>query len=242
MRLNDILSDSFRYPLSDVKKTLTLGLLFAAGVVIFPLIFAYGYVLRIMEYSLNGSEELPPFDDWKKMFGDGLKFILTLLIYLGIPYFIASLVMTFVLIAVMVMSAAAQGALTAPPTFNINQFLITFYSVMAVVLAIPYALVLMALPHMVKKQKIDATFEFRNIIRIIKNIGVLRYLSGILILAIFLILFSTPGMILNLVLHVSWPITLVVTFILALFIGSYIYSFGGRLLALLYMEGLEERE
>ncbi len=96
MELYEMLSQSVRYPFSNVKRLLILGIFIATGyVIIIPLIFALGYCMRIIESSLEGSPELPPFNAWKKMFIDGLKYILVLLVYLGVPGIVAFILAVF---------------------------------------------------------------------------------------------------------------------------------------------------
>lgn len=92
MNLSEILSESFKYPLSNLKRMLILGILLALNILIIPAILSMGYYIRIIESSFQGSNELPPFNEWGKMFTDGLKYIVVLLIYLGIPAFIGSFI------------------------------------------------------------------------------------------------------------------------------------------------------
>ena len=59
MDIGEIVSDSIKYPTSDWKKVLILGLLFLAGIFItyrFPLSIGYGF--RALKASIAGSDEL----------------------------------------------------------------------------------------------------------------------------------------------------------------------------------------
>lgn len=229
MNLNEILSNSFSYPLSNVKRMLVLGLLLATSILIVPAIFAYGYFLRIMEHSFNGSNELPPFENWKKMLTDGLKYIIVTLVYLGIPAFIAGFISVIILLA------------QYPRIMSFNEFLLVIGIVSVVIVAIPFVLSLIALPNMVKHQHVRAAFDFKYLFEIIKNVGWPRYISAVMLILVFNILLSVPSFYLQ-SLHFGQIIMYSVSGIISLFIGSYILAFRGKLFVLLYMEGAEEKE
>ncbi|MBP2046515.1 DUF4013 domain-containing protein [Methanobacterium aggregans] len=104
MDIKFIVRDSLKYPLSDWKKILILGIiLFISSYVItdniitirniaemgllgiIGLMFgllAYGYAFRIIKTSLLGIVELPAFDDWVNMFLVGLKVLVVGIVYL----------------------------------------------------------------------------------------------------------------------------------------------------------------
>jgi len=229
MNLNEILSNSFRYPLSNVKRMLVLGLLLATSIFIVPAIFAYGYFLRIMEHSFNGSKELPSFEDWGKMFVDGLKYIVVSLVYIGIPAFIASFISVIILVS------------QHPRIVSVNEFLLVLGIVSVIVVIVPYILSLVALPNMVyNKMETGKAFEFKHIFGIINEIGKLRYISAIIVLLIFEIFLYGYSFYLQ-SLHLGLT-TYLISGIVSLFVGSYLLSFRGRLLALLYLEGAEKTE
>lgn len=229
MNLNEILSISFRYPLSNVKRMLGLGLLLATSILIVPAVFAYGYFLRIMKCSFSGSNELPPFEDWGGMFVDGLKYIIVMIVYIGIPAVIASFISIFILLV-------GFHQFT-----NINAFFMILGIVSVIILALPYILSLMALPTMVShKMEVSKAFDFKHILGTIKNIGWLRYISAVIVLVIFdIILFGSNFYFQSL--HLGL-ITYLISGIISLFIGSYLLAFKGRLLAILYHEGAEKIE
>ena len=59
------------YPFSNSKRIMGLGFLLSiCSLFIIPAVFAGGYLLRIIENTLSGDYELPPFGQWKKMFID----------------------------------------------------------------------------------------------------------------------------------------------------------------------------
>ena len=104
MAIKEIVIDSLKYPLSDWKKILTLGIIIFAislarssdylgvtNVVIYRLFiiagfiigfFVNGYLFRILKSSLDDVNELPKFDNWIEMLRDGLKIYLVALVYI----------------------------------------------------------------------------------------------------------------------------------------------------------------
>jgi hypothetical protein len=104
MDIKFIVKDSLKYPLSDWKKILILGIiLFISSYVIIGnvitltniaemcflgvlglmlVLLVYGYIFRIIKTSLTGVIKPPAFDDWIEMFITGIKVIIIGIIYL----------------------------------------------------------------------------------------------------------------------------------------------------------------
>ncbi len=97
MDLGEIIGDALRYPLSNWKNFLILGIIFVVGglynnflslgnntalIVLLGFvgfifgIVAYGYEIRILKSSLAGFGELPKFNAMFDMFIDGLKVLI----------------------------------------------------------------------------------------------------------------------------------------------------------------------
>ena len=105
MDIKFIVKDSLKYPISDWKKILILGIiLFISSYVIIDnvitltnivemgilgiiglilVLLVYGYAFRIMKTSLTGAIKPPAFDDWMEMFVTGIKVLI-----IGITYLI----------------------------------------------------------------------------------------------------------------------------------------------------------
>jgi Protein of unknown function (DUF4013) len=96
MNISEIIKDSLRYPLTDWKKYLILGILilivttFINGPFIVPNLiiigyiigfFVIGYLFRIIKSSLNGNDVLPKFYNWGEMFSDGVKVLIVGIVY-----------------------------------------------------------------------------------------------------------------------------------------------------------------
>ncbi len=80
-----MIEDSLKYSLrgENVLETyLIAGVVMIASILIIPLLFFLGYLLRIGEQSSQGSEDLAKFSDFKQLFVDGLKFFAVVISYL----------------------------------------------------------------------------------------------------------------------------------------------------------------
>ncbi len=109
MDFEEIITDSQKMILSSVNyssenwmKIIALGfisLIASIGIsnifLSFFLIVGFipaGYLIRILKTSFEGSDELPIFDEWMKMFLDGFKVVIVVMIY-AIPVIIIALIM-----------------------------------------------------------------------------------------------------------------------------------------------------
>ena len=108
MDFEEIILDSQKMILSSVKyssenwmKIIALGFISLIALIgisniflSFFLIIGFipaGYLLRILKTSFNGSDELPIFNEWMKMFIDGFKVVMVIIIY-AIPVIIIALI------------------------------------------------------------------------------------------------------------------------------------------------------
>jgi hypothetical protein len=109
MDFEEIILDSQKMILSSVKyssenwmKIIALGFISLIALIGISNIFLSfflvvgfipaGYLLRILKTSFKGSDELPIFNEWMKMFIDGFKFVLVIMIY-ALPVIIIALIM-----------------------------------------------------------------------------------------------------------------------------------------------------
>ncbi|MGA2676201.1 MAG: DUF4013 domain-containing protein [Methanobacterium sp.] len=108
MDFEEIILDSQKMIVSSVKysfdnwmKIIALGFISLIALIgisniflSFFLIIGFipaGYLLRILKTSFNGSDELPIFNEWMKMFIDGFKVVMVIIIY-AIPVIIIALI------------------------------------------------------------------------------------------------------------------------------------------------------
>ena len=114
MNITEIVKDSLKYPVSDWKKIITLGIFIVIGglssilnllnitnnviLLIFVVIGLFsgllvnGYLFKIVKTSLDGENKLPKFNVWKNILLDGFKVFLTFIIYIILPPFVIFLI------------------------------------------------------------------------------------------------------------------------------------------------------
>ncbi len=107
MNINEIIKDALKYPLTDWKKILILGiiivisgiygLLSSLGITNYILVvisifigaiagfLINGYLFKILKTSLDGDNILPEFNAWTNILIDGIKVFITFLVYIILP-------------------------------------------------------------------------------------------------------------------------------------------------------------
>lgn len=231
-------SDSYiSYPFSNFKRILGLGILFCTGVfLVIPALFAGGYLFRIIENTIKDDYGLPPFENWKKMFIDGLKVGLVIICY-ALPGLVTELALILLI----------QG--NYPSIFNswlnigLGVLTILFY-------ALAYILSITAIPRMAYNGQLKAAFEVKKVIKDIKIIGLKKYalsLVGFTIMATYLMLFAGYlHEIFYSIFYFIGPITFlnvfVVNFVANLMIYPLLIASQGRLMGLIYLERVKSAE
>ncbi len=157
MNIKEIFTDSLKFPFIYLKQWLILIILFMGSPLVFPFILGFGYLLRIIKSSSNGSNEAPKFNEWKLMFKDGLKYIIGIMI-LMIP----------------------SGFLIALGVNLEGNNLLSLISITLVNLVLYYFFI-MALGNMAHKKRFKAFFDVRKIFGLIKKLGNRKYLIFVLI-------------------------------------------------------------
>jgi hypothetical protein len=84
-----MLEDAIQYPWTGEQKVETLvigGLLSLLGVFFVPILFVYGYLVRVIRDVSAGDTETPPvFDDWGELLVDGLVAFAISVVYFLVP-------------------------------------------------------------------------------------------------------------------------------------------------------------
>ena len=235
MEISNIIKNAYKYPFSNWKRFLILGLIFLAYKLItefsegfgnpgyqISLLIAYavinlvieGYLFRSMEYSIKGDNELPKFHQWPKMFTDGIKVFLVIFIYGFIPGIM--LVIGYVLLF---KSALADvGAVIL---------------LMGIFLTVLFVLfVNMILANMAFHGKLSAALKIREIYDRIKIIGWIRYIF----LSITVTVIVVSGTLIAFLMTDFIPL---MGFIGYFLISSYFELFSYRAFGLIYKETLE---
>lgn len=229
----DIYKDSFEFSSRKFLNLIILGLLSFLNILIIPLVFFYGYNYRVVKLStqsmINGDDVPPDFDDFKKMFVDGLKYIVVEFVYLIIPMII------------MIASVFYRNAIL----FILGLILVTIFQLFA----------LLAIPHMAANDdSLNSAFEFSKINNIMASIGYGRYILtyiGILliylaILVVVIIILSiifgllgiaTSFISLNGVGAVNVIGTIIFNFVLFFLVAPFLTMFQNRCIGLIYNLG-----
>lgn len=191
---------------------------FSIFLIILPL--PLGYLLKIIKTSFKGSDELPDFDNWKSMYLNGIKLILTVIIYF-LP----------IIILVLILNPSQIFSL-----FNTNFSLYNLWSMFLG--SIGQIIIFIAIGVMeyvgianmaLYDGEISAAFRFREIINRIAMIGWKKYLISYLIIWILgfltfiisiLMLFILIGIIIIPLLIIPYFMTLNARFLALIFASS----------------------
>lgn len=218
-----MISDSLKYPFTNINRALGLILLLLGSILIIPAVCAIGYILRIIENTSHGSNELPPFEEWGDMIMAGLKYIAATIIYLVIPYIL--------------MFTVFPGVITSySGGFSIEKFLLS--TIIGLVIFLPFRLVyIIALGNMAYERRFKAAFQFRKLKRFIEEIGWLKYFAYVLVFDLIGELF---GLISTVAIYLEVPLGLtglVIGAIVSVLISSYVSLYGARFIGLIYLKG-----
>jgi hypothetical protein len=216
MNFSDVLVDSLRYPFTDIKKLLTLFLFFLGSVVIIPGIMANGYLLRIIEKTFEGSNELPDFDNKNELLGKGLELIIVNLIY-SIPSFLV----LFYLPSQISILSSSQGAIALIVAALAIDFIVNIFLVMGI-------------GNLVFEKKFEAAFAFKRILELIKKIGWKKYLAYVVVFTLIMEIFSLIIGILSPFMAFLGMWSLLGTLFITLLFNTYLFTFGSRFKGLIY--------
>ncbi|AMK14563.1 DUF4013 domain-containing protein [Methanobrevibacter olleyae] len=175
----DIYKDSLEYSAKDLKVLLILGVSYFLSFLLLPIFLLYGYSYRVTKISvegmINGNDPLPEFDNLIDMFVDGIKVVLVYLVYLLIPFII------FLIFALVFSSIGgyAGSALMAIGSIAIGSII----TVVAILFA--YLMSMFGVANMANyDDSLSKAFDYKEIIEIIKSVGVARSLGTYLGLVI----------------------------------------------------------
>lgn len=199
MEMREIVKDSVRYPFSDWKKLLILGIIIVcsgiSGIAVLlgikNVVFVYllviigviigflanGYLFRIIKSSLVGVAELPKFNDWSDLFVDGFKLNIIVIIY-EIPVILIMLVFSgLAFISILGGVGTNQFSVASVISDAGIECLKTvgtgaWATIAIVYMTVIYPVLLMAITNMANNDsKFSAAFKFREISNKITNIG-----------------------------------------------------------------------
>lgn len=222
MDIGEIVNDAIRYPSSDWKKVIILGVLIIASILILPVFLVMGYGFRALKASIAGFDELPEFDEWGEMFVDGLKVFVVQIAYMIVPLIIifAGVLGSFTMVS------PDTGVITNPTAFT---GLVGGTTIIGIILAIILGLIAtIAIAHMAyNDSELGAAFRFSEILDVISQIGWLDYIIWYIVVGLISAVMAFIASFLNV-------IPVLGTLIAVLIIYPYIQLFWNRALALRY--------
>jgi len=211
--LLEIFKDSFEYSYKDINSIFKLGIVSLLSMIfVFPILIVYGYFYQVIDIGLNGTingdDPLPKFEDWVKMPIQGLKIIFVRFIYL-IPVYLILIILNLILLS----SFIGVNSMNNFPNLSILAAEVGIISLSIISCVALYLLSSVAITNMVNyKGSLKEAFNFKEIMRIIKSIGIIRYIKfyfgciilgiGILGTALLLILLITVSLT-----FITWVIT-----------------------------------
>ncbi|MEM4526005.1 MAG: DUF4013 domain-containing protein [Methanothermobacter sp.] len=195
--IGEIIGDAVKYPVSDWKKLIILGVFFLLSFLLIPIFFALGYVFRALKATIAGFDELPEFDEWGEMFIDGLKVFVVTLAYMIIPLIIMGVGVFTGLSSAGVFTIYGNVMVTAPTLLQAGLGLIIIGIIVAIIFGLLWTI---AIAHMAyNDSELRAAFQFREILDVISEIGwteyILWYIVVIIVAIVILFIGSLVGMI-----------------------------------------------
>lgn len=231
MDAGQISSNALKYPISDLKKVLILGILTILSVLIIPGFLLLGYLFKIIKSTIEDSSEPPKFNEWTIMFVNGLKVFFILLIYYLIPGILILLGTWAALLPML--SVPGAGSLLEP---TISFGLIGSIAFFGIILQIVISFIIpLALVNMAYHNELVAAFRFKEIIAKIREIGVVDYLIWFIIMLVILVPFIYISSFL------VFPLLIGIV-IVPLLILPYLLMFLSRSMALIYVHGKSDQE
>ncbi|MBC7318731.1 DUF4013 domain-containing protein [Candidatus Bipolaricaulota bacterium] len=232
MDIGEIISDSVKYPISDWKKLLTLGILFLLSFLLIPVFLAIGYAFRALKATIAGFDELPEFDEWGEMFIDGVKVFVVTIAYMIIPLII-------------IFAGIFTGPYVYGPTLTDVPLLLQAggsIKIVGFIVAIIFGLLLtIAIAHMAFNDgQLGAAFRINEILDVIADIGWADYIIWyIVVIIVFWIIGSIASSVIGLISHsIGFRASLVGSavgyILLSLFVYPYLSLFYFRALGLRY--------
>ena len=222
MDIGEISSNALKYPLSNFKKVLILGILTIISFLIIPAFLVLGYLFRILKESSKGSDDLPEFNRWLDMFIDGLKVFFVLFVYSIIP---AALI-------IFGMKNAILSIINTQVTWPLVQSTLSFgllsgLTIIGILLIIFISFIIaVAITNMAYQNKLSSAFKFSEIFTKIGEIGWVDYIIWyiVMILVASIVYFISSTLILLFIGIILVP----------LIISPYFAMFYARSAALIY--------
>lgn len=221
MKFIEVFKDSFTYPFKGTN-IITEFLLFVGSFLIIPGLMGVGYKLRIIESTINGSDELPPFKDYGDLLEKGVLLIGASIVY-NIPLYI-------IIVALLMSGNLSVG------------FSGGFFTIITAIIGFFISIILtLALVNMVAEGRFKAVFDFKKVFELIKNIGWGKYLS---FLIVYFVIFQILGLIILLLTSYvrNGVLGFIIYFLVLFLFYAFTYMVSGRFSGLLYSNAIGGKE
>lgn len=185
MSIRELFVDASKFAASDWTKFILLGIIFvdidflnrATSEVVTPDYISYlltlafiflifiesGYLFRIIEASVNGADDLPPYSNLLQLFTHGLKDFTVVAIYMVIPFIV------FLISILWILTGDVAGISLQTPLV-----VLTISIVIAIILFILLQAAILNMAH--HNGSFKAAFDYKGIFQKIKNVGLKKFL------------------------------------------------------------------
>jgi len=236
----EILRDSFEYTFKDIS-ILKLGILSLLSFLIIPTFILCGYSYRTtligINSMLNKKDKKPTFDNLGEMLIQGVK-----LAILGLIYTLPGIIATYILTTEGYIFRLVRAGGVSRIDFSLE-----FVVLLGLIWFICFIFVSVSIPNMINnKGCLKAGFKIREILAIIKNIGILNYIKFsltwlIIFIGILIIIFLAVQLLISLItgnIPINGLVTITIYAVISLFFIVPIFLLSGsRAIALIYNMG-----
>lgn len=176
-----VFKDAFEYTFKNKKSLIKLGILSVFSFLTYSFIFNIRIIHRIIEIGTNSMidsyDPIPDFKNPIQMIKDGCKIFIVAIIYLA-P-------------AILITLYAIANNLLLNVTYTGKIFLINtslgFLIVLVIIYFISYLFLIIPIPNMINKESLTSGFEFKEILAIIKSVGIIEYIKFCIYFLIILV-------------------------------------------------------
>ena len=164
--------------LDDLDESMAIPpsiLIFLLSLFVILVFIQAGYIFRIIETSVEGSNKLPPFNRIKQLFFHGIKDSAVAMTYIFIP-----IILFLILLDPIMFYLGDNNSLDLTPIvimIFISMLVVCFIFLQAAIINMAY-----------HKGKIKAAFEFKGIIGQIKNMGLKKFLIVCFLTALIILI------------------------------------------------------
>lgn len=188
----EIFKDSLKYTFKNITAIFTIGILSLFSFLIIPQVLISGYLYRITEIGLGSmintemslaTDTELKFNNFKRMLKEGLKVIAIIFSYSLIPIIIITLLI--------INSAFAISSIDNNFHLNIPPELFLTAIILGLIASI---FISVAIPHMIENKSLKSGFKIKELIEIIRSVGIIEYIlyiigSVIILISMLIILF-----------------------------------------------------